>query len=431
MVDCFDHQWFLFLKNNDLLNYKGDRSGESSLYFFICGILCLLLLKIRTVAPRIIHRSKQLEAWQDSTIAPYIEIDELGKSFGPVQVVKDVSLSIYKGEFFSLLGGSGCGKTTLLRMLAGFEQPTHGHIYIDGIDVTNVPAYKRPVNMMFQSYALFPHMTVYQNIAFGLQQDNFSKIQIYERVMDALRLVRMEHFVDRKPHQMSGGQRQRVALARSLAKRPKLLLLDEPLAALDKNLREQTQFELVNIQERLGVTFIMVTHDQEEAMTMSTRMAIMDEGTIRQIGAPHDIYEYPQSRYVAEFIGSMNIIEGVVSEQTDDYVEIDSPELEGIKLRVTDSPILPIGTLVAVAIRPEKVKISLKEPKNKDTNCVKGIIKEIAYLGDMSVYYVEVPSGDIMQAALPNLLRLAERDVKWDDEVYLTWGAENSIILSS
>lgn len=431
MVDCFDHQWFLFLKNNDLLNYKGDRSGESSLYFFICGILCLLLLKIRTVAPRIIHRSKQLEPWQDSTIAPYIEIDELGKSFGPVQVVKDVSLSIYKGEFFSLLGGSGCGKTTLLRMLAGFEQPTHGHIYIDGIDVTNVPAYKRPVNMMFQSYALFPHMTVYQNIAFGLQQDNFSKIQIYERVMDALRLVRMEHFVDRKPHQMSGGQRQRVALARSLAKRPKLLLLDEPLAALDKNLREQTQFELVNIQERLGVTFIMVTHDQEEAMTMSTRMAIMDEGTIRQIGAPHDIYEYPQSRYVAEFIGSMNIIEGVVSEQTDDYVEIDSPELEGIKLRVTDSPILPIGTLVAVAIRPEKVKISLKEPKNKDTNCVKGIIKEIAYLGDMSVYYVEVPSGDIMQAALPNLLRLAERDVKWDDEVYLTWGAENSIILSS
>jgi len=285
--------------------------------------------------------------------------------------------------------------------------------------------------MMFQSYALFPHMTVYQNIAFGLQQDNFSKTQIYERVMDALRLVRMEHFVDRKPHQMSGGQRQRVALARSLVKRPKLLLLDEPLAALDKNLREQTQFELVNIQERLGVTFIMVTHDQEEAMTMSTRMAIMDEGTIRQIGAPHDIYEYPQSRHVAEFIGSMNIIEGVVAEQTDDHVEIDSPELEGITLRVTDSPILPIGTLVAVAIRPEKVKISLQEPKNRDANCVKGIVKEIAYLGDMSVYYVEVPSGDIMQAALPNLLRLSERNVKWDDEVYLTWGADNSIILSS
>lgn len=383
------------------------------------------------MAPRIINRSKQLEPWQDSSIAPYIEIDGLGKSFGPVQAVKEVSLSIYKGEFFSLLGGSGCGKTTLLRMLAGFEQPTHGHIYIDGIDVTNVPAYKRPVNMMFQSYALFPHMTVYQNIAFGLQQDNFSKTQIYERVMEALRLVRMEHFVDRKPHQMSGGQRQRVALARSVVKRPKLLLLDEPLAALDKNLREQTQFELVNIQESLGVTFIMVTHDQEEAMTMSTRMAIMEEGNIRQIGAPHDIYEYPQSRYVAEFIGSMNIIEGVVAKQTDDYVDIDSPELEDIKLRVTDSPILPIGTLVAVAIRPEKVKISLQEPKNKDANCVKGIVKEIAYLGDMYIYYVEVPSGDIMQAALPNLLRLSERDVKWDDEVYLTWGADNSIILSS
>lgn len=383
------------------------------------------------MAPRIINRSRQLEPWQSSTAAPYIEIDGLVKNFGPVQAVKDVSLSIYKGEFFSLLGGSGCGKTTLLRMLAGFEQPTHGHIYIDGIDVTNVPAYKRPVNMMFQSYALFPHMTVYQNIAFGLQQDNFSKTQIYERVMDALRLVRMEQFADRKPHQMSGGQRQRVALARSLVKRPKLLLLDEPLAALDKNLREQTQFELVNIQESLGVTFIMVTHDQEEAMTMSTRMAIMDEGHIRQIGAPHDIYEYPQSRYVAEFIGSMNIIEGVVAEQTDEYVDIDSQELEGITLRVTDSQILPLGTRVAVAIRPEKVKISLQEPKNKNANCVKGFVKEIAYLGDMSVYYVEVPSGDVMQAALPNLLRLSERDVKWDDEVYLTWGADNSVILSS
>ena len=381
--------------------------------------------------PRIIHRSKQLEPWQDSSIAPYIEIDGLVKSFGPVQAVKDVSLSIYKGEFFSLLGGSGCGKTTLLRILAGFEKPTHGHIYIDGVDITNVPAYKRPVNMMFQSYALFPHMTVYQNIAFGLQQDNFSKTQIYERVMDALRLVRMEHFVDRKPHQMSGGQRQRVALARSVVKRPKLLLLDEPLAALDKKLREQTQFELVNIQESLGVTFIMVTHDQEEAMTMSTRMAIMDEGNIRQIGAPHDIYEYPQSRYVAEFIGSMNIIEGVVAEQTDDYVDIDSPELEDVQLRVTDSPILPIGTLVAVGIRPEKVKISLQAPKKTDVNCVKGVVKEIAYLGDMSIYYVEVPSGDIMQSALPNLLRLSERDVKWDDEVYLTWSADNSIILSS
>ncbi|MDP2194261.1 MAG: polyamine ABC transporter ATP-binding protein [Alphaproteobacteria bacterium] len=383
------------------------------------------------MAPRIIQRSKQLEPWQDPTATPYIEIDGLVKNFGPVQAVKDVSISIYKGEFFSLLGGSGCGKTTLLRMLAGFEKPTHGHIYIDGVDITNLPAYKRPVNMMFQSYALFPHMSVFQNIAFGLQQDNFSKSEIYERVIEALKLVRMESFVDRKPHQMSGGQCQRVALARSLVKRPKLLLLDEPLAALDKNLREQTQFELVNIQESLGVTFIMVTHDQEEAMTMSTRMAIMDEGYIRQIGAPHDIYEYPQSRYVAEFIGSTNIIDGVVSDQTDDYVEIESPDIEDIKLRVTDSASLPIGTLVGVAIRPEKVKISLQKPHKTDYNCIKGTVKEIAYLGDMSVYYVEVSSGDIVRAALPNLFRLSERDVKWDDEVYLTWSASNSILLSS
>lgn len=377
---------------------------------------------------RIIQRSKHLEPWQDPLATPYIEVQSLVKNFGSVQAVKDVTLSIYKGEFFSLLGGSGCGKTTLLRMLAGFEQPTSGRIFIDGLDITDIPAYKRPVNMMFQSYALFPHMSVYKNVAFGLQQENFSKSQMHERVMDALSLVKMDTYGNRKPHQLSGGQRQRVALARSLVKRPKLLLLDEPLAALDKKLREQTQFELVNIQESLGVTFILVTHDQEEAMTMSTRMAIMEEGKIRQIGAPHDIYEYPHSRFVAEFIGSTNIFEGVVIDQDDDYVDIEAVDF---KLRVTDSASMPLGSHVCVAVRPEKVMITLREPKDSSANCIRGVVKEIAYLGDMSIYYVEIPSGKIVQAALPNLLRLSERDVKWDDQVYLIWKADNGIILSS
>lgn len=376
-----------------------------------------------------LNRSSQtLEPWQDPNTVPYIQLEGISKNFGAVQAVKNISLSIYKGELFSLLGGSGCGKTTLLRLLGGFETPTAGRILIDGVDVTNWPPYRRPVNMMFQSYALFPHMTVYQNIAFGLKQEPLNKNEIHQRVQEGLDLVQMSGYAHRKPHELSGGQRQRVALARSLVKQPKLLLLDEPLAALDKKLREQTQFELVNIQERVGITFVVVTHDQEEAMTMSSRMAVMEEGRIRQLGVPHDVYEYPNSRFVAEFIGSVNIFEGIVVEDEPDHVLVESAEA-GCFLYITDTATLPVGSQVTVAIRPEKVMISTT-PIAGTRNTCKGIVKEIAYLGDLSIYHVQLESGKMIQAALPNLLRLSERDVKWDDEVYLYWRAENGVMLT-
>lgn len=379
--------------------------------------------------PPISQSLRAIEPWQDPKGRPYIIIENVSKTFGSIAAVKGVSLSVYEGELFSLLGGSGSGKTTLLRMLAGFEKPSSGRILIDDIDVTDWPPYERPVNMMFQSYALFPMMNVEQNVAFGLKQEHLPKHIIRDRVKAALDLVQMSAFTERKPHQLSGGQRQRVALARSLVKEPKLLLLDEPLGALDKKLREQTQFELVNIQERVGITFIMVTHDQEEAMTMSTRMAIMDEGRIRQVGAPHDLYEFPNSRYVAEFIGSMNIFEGVVMQDEEDHVLIDSEEA-CCHLYITDSAAIPVGSHVGVAIRPEKVMISTT-PLAGNRNTAKGVIREIAYLGDISIYYVELSSGKIIQAARPNLLRFSEREVKWEDEVYLFWRAENGVILTS
>ena len=375
------------------------------------------------------QRRIELQPWQDPKAKPYIHLEGVSKEFNGVLAVDDVTLSIYQEEFFSLLGPSGCGKTTLLRMLAGFEMPTKGKIYIDGVDVTRRPAYDRPVNMMFQSYALFPHMTVEQNIAFGLKQERIPKVEIQERVKEVLKLVQMEKYGHRAPHQLSGGQKQRVALARSLVKRPKLLLLDEPLAALDKRLREQTQFELVNIQEKVGVTFIMVTHDQEEAMTMSTRLGVMDHGRLRQLGTPNEVYEYPNSEYVADFIGSINKFEGLVTEVDGSHVLVDSQEA-GADLYVDHSAEAPVGSQVSVAIRPEKMMISLTPPDQK-RNITKGIVRDIGYLGDVSIYHVELKSGKIVLATQPNLVRLAERPVTWDDTVYLFWRAENSIVLTA
>ncbi len=374
-------------------------------------------------------KKKNVEAWASVDANPYLQVKNISKSFQNVVTVRDVSFSIYKGEFFSLLGQSGCGKTTLLRMLAGLETPDSGNIILDGVDITNYPPYKRPVNIMFQSYALFPHMTVYQNIAFGLKQDKLKKTEIDNRVKEVVNLVQLNGYYDRYPHQLSGGQKQRVALARSLAKRPKLLLLDEPLTALDKRLREQTQFELVNIQEKVGITFILVTHDQEEAMTMSTRMAVMESGRIRQVGEPHDVYEFPNSRYVAEFIGSINLFEGIVTDHDSDHVIIQSPEVDCL-CYATHTGAVPIGSKVTLAIRPEKIMISaVKVEETK--NWVEGVINEIAYLGDVSIYYVMTNTGKTIMATIPNLLRLSEHPFQWEDKVYLFWRSENSLVLTS
>ena len=379
-----------------------------------------------------IKRNKPLQPWESTNDTPYIEIQSVSKAFNHDEALSRVSLSIYEGEFFSLLGPSGCGKTTLLRLLAGFETPTSGKIFIDGVDVTHIPPYKRPVNMMFQSYALFPHMTVYENIAFGLQfDDTLTQTQIHDRVYEVLDLVQMKHFVHRKPHELSGGQKQRVALARSLAKHPKLILLDEPLGALDRNLREATQFELVDIQERVGITFIMVTHDQEEAMTMSSRIAIMQEGEIAQVGSPHEIYEFPHSRYVADFIGTVNMFSGIVTGQAEEYILIDSNDI-GCKLQVTCTATVPIGSHVSIAIRPEKIAITKRATDDETAfNATKGSVQDIAYLGVMSIYHIKLETGKIMQVSLPNLYRLSERDVTWEDEVYVSWRPENGVVLTN
>lgn len=375
----------------------------------------------------------KIQPWQDPKAVPYVRVEKVTKRFGDFVAVDNVSLSIYRNEFFALLGGSGSGKTTLLRMLAGFEQPSEGRIFIDGVDMSDIPPYERPVNMMFQSYALFPHMSVEQNIAFGLKQDRIPKAEIRDRVAEMLELVQLTRFAKRRPHQLSGGQRQRVALARALAKRPKLLLLDEPLGALDKRLREQTQFELVNIQEKLGVTFIIVTHDQEEAMTMSTRIALMNQGYIEQVGTPTEIYEYPITKFVAEFIGDVNMFTGHVIEDEPDHVLIRSEDA-GCHLYINHGNPAPIGAAVSVAVRPEKMLLSKDLPADitqTDRNVTRGTVREIAYIGESSIYIIDLQSGKTVRVTAQNVTRRVDMPITWGDEVYLYWRPYAGVVLSA
>ncbi|KRA44805.1 ABC transporter ATP-binding protein [Devosia sp. Root635] len=368
--------------------------------------------------------------WRDPKAKPFVRIRNVTKKFGDVSAVHDVSLDIYKSELFCLLGGSGSGKSTLLRMLAGFETPTSGTIEIDGQDMTQVAPYNRPVNMMFQSYALFPHMNVEQNIAYGLKRDGLPKAEISARVAELLALVKLQDYGARKPHQLSGGQRQRVALARALAKRPKLLLLDEPLGALDKKLREETQFELVKIQETLGVTFIVVTHDQEEAMSLATRIGVMNQGEIAMIGEPTDIYEFPNSKFVANFIGSANMVEGVVTEDEPDHVRIRSDEL-GCDIHVGHGVDCAPDQILWWAIRPEKLHLSRDKPAGiHGANVTRGMVEDIGYLGDMSVYQVLLDSGMRLRVTQTNTVRGNPDAITWDEQVYVTWGDTSGSVLT-
>jgi putrescine transport system ATP-binding protein len=365
--------------------------------------------------------------WQAPEDEPIVRIENVSKVYGTLYANDSINLTIHRGEFFSLLGASGCGKTTLLRILAGFEMPTSGKVFIDGVDVTRVPAYERPTNMMFQSYALFPHMSVEDNIAFGLKQEKMPKGERQARVNELLGLVQIEKLAKRKPHQLSGGQRQRVALARALARHPKILLLDEPLGALDKKLRERTQFELVNLQERLGITFIIVTHDQEEAMTMSSRIALLHEGRVEQVDAPRRMYEFPATRYAAEFIGLVNLFDGHVISQEDDRVLIHCSETEQ-SILVRHSQPLTAGLPVTVAIRPEKVQVM--SDSEDQPNRVTGVIKDIAYLGDVSIYHAELPSGKRVKFTQSNIQALAEQPLTWQQEVRLGWRYDSCGVLT-
>ncbi len=370
------------------------------------------------------------ESWKDPAAVPYIRIVDVTKKFGDFTAVNRVSLNVYKQELFCLLGGSGCGKSTLLRMLAGFEEPSAGSIFIDGQDMAGIPPYRRPVNMMFQSYALFPHMSVQDNIAFGLKQDHKPKHEILDRVAAMLELVKLAPFAKRKPHQLSGGQRQRVALARSLVKEPKVLLLDEPLGALDRKLRESTQFELMNIQDKLGVTFIVVTHDQEEAMTLASRIGVMNLGQIVQVGTPKEIYEFPTSRFVADFIGTVNMFEGRIIDEDNDYVRIASEDA-GCTIFINHGVAAPPNAQLCVAVRPEKISITREAPANTADNCAQGIIDGIAYMGDLSVFNVRLDSGKLVKVTQPNLIRHAEDEITWDQRVWVHWDPASGVVLTT
>jgi putrescine transport system ATP-binding protein len=366
-----------------------------------------------------------------SQTPPFLRLDGVSKVFGAKAAVDNVSLRVARGEFFALLGPSGCGKTTLLRMLAGFEEPSAGSVSIDGIDMAGVPPYRRPVNMMFQSYALFPHMSVADNVAFGLRQEGVPAPRIRERVRAMLDLVQIGGLAERRPNRLSGGEKQRVALARALVKEPKLLLLDEPLGALDRKLREQTQFELVRIQRQIGITFVVVTHDQEEAMTLASRIAVMEAGRLRQIGTPGEIYETPNCRFVADFIGAVNLFPGIVTGSSGGKLAVSSAET-GCTISVAEAPPLPPGTAVAIALRPEKLTLSPVGPGSRadtGTNATIGTVRDIAYLGETSIYRIELGSGKLIRASLLNADRLAGPRFARTEPVRISWAEGAGIVL--
>jgi putrescine transport system ATP-binding protein len=369
---------------------------------------------------------REFAPWTDPAAQPLVRFDQVTKRFDATAAVNRVTLDIYEREFFALLGPSGCGKTTLLRMLAGFERASEGRILLAGEDIAPVPPYRRPVNMMFQAYALFPHLTVAGNVAFGLKQDGLARAEIETRVAEMLALVRLDGLEQRKPHQLSGGQRQRVALARALVKRPKVLLLDEPLAALDRKLREDTRLELKQLQSRLGLTFVIVTHDREEAMTLADRIAVMDRGEIVQVATPAEIYEQPRSRFVAEFIGDVNLFEGRLAVLDRGDVAIES---EAGRLLAADAGEAKAGDRIWLAVRPEKVRITLDKPAGM-ANCVAGRVVGIGYLGDVSTYHVRPNAGPVMKATAANLTRLVERPIGHDDQVWLSWSPEMGSVLA-
>ncbi len=367
--------------------------------------------------------------WQDPLQRPFIEIESLTKRFGEFIAVDSVDLKIYRRELFTILGGSGCGKTTLLRMLAGFEKPTSGRIRIDGVDVTDLPPYARPVNMMFQSYAVFPHMNVKQNIAYGLRKEKLPAQEIKERVAHMLELVQLTPLAKRKPHQLSGGQQQRVALARALIKQPKVLLLDEPLAALDKKLREQTQFELMNLQDKLGITFVVVTHDQEEAMTLSSRIAVMDAGDFVQIGTPSEVYEFPRNLFVANFFGSINTFDATVLDCAAGQLTVVLMDSDTQICTRYDGQ-LEVGSACMIGVRPEKLLISTEPPTLDGYTVTRGVVEDLAYKGNRSIYRVRAKNGRMILVSAQNKQRSARLPLEWDDEVYLSWASDCSVVLT-
>jgi putrescine transport system ATP-binding protein len=380
----------------------------------------------------IANQSKPLATrpWLDPGATPQILIDAVSKSYEAVTAVQSVNLGIYKGEMFALVGASGCGKTTLLRMLAGFALPSSGRICIDGVDMAPVPPHERPVNMMFQSYALFPHMTVEANVGYGLKRLPLSAAEKRQRLEEALDMVQLGGLGARRPHQLSGGQRQRVALARALIRRPKVLLLDEPLSALDKKLREQTQFELMDLQDKLGITFVVVTHDQDEAMALATRIAVMDHGRVVQVGTPAEIYEFPRSRFVADFVGTTNLFEGTVSACEPGLITVQCAET-GCELLVDDAGSFSVGQRVWVALRPEKVRLGKQPVSAARTNQLRGTVWELGYLGNRSTYQIKTTTGKLVTVFAQNERRTSEAVIDWSDEVFVSWSADAAVLLQT